>query len=170
MSRLQKAIAVIVQLYQEGVIEDLALTGAVAAMYYTEPANTKDVDFLAPLELNLDPLRSIFNALRQRGYSQFNNQGLILIEGWPVDFVPVSNELQQEMLATAKMRQVGPNLNCKIALPEYLAAESVRVGRPDKDYSRAIQLRALPQFNEQLFQQVLNKFGLLSKWKRIEKI
>jgi hypothetical protein len=167
-SRAIKVLAVIDHLHKEGVIPDYALIGGLAAAFYAEPVNTKDVDFVFPISVELDRLSPLYQKLEELGYGDIDNEGYLLIEGWPVHFLTPFNPLHRKMLASAKVQRIeGSNLQCKVALPEYLVADSVRMHRPEKDYGRIILLRRMPGFNEALFLKLLKEFNLEEIWRNL---
>jgi hypothetical protein len=147
---LKKVLTAVDRLYREKVIPDYVLIGGCAAAFYLDVLDTKDVDFIVPAEVPLDRASRLYQRLETDGYSEINNEGYLLIEGWPVHFLPPFNGLHRQMLATAST--VSDNgFECKVARPEYLAADSMRMNRPEKDFNRVFGLRNLPGFNEELF-------------------
>ena len=52
---MQKTLEAINAMQGSGVIASYALAGAVAAMYYTEPTLTEDLDWLGALEAASNP-------------------------------------------------------------------------------------------------------------------
>src|SRR5262245_45469451 len=101
---IRKTIEVLNAMQADGVIGRYAIAGAVAAYNYIEPAVTRDLDILVTFE-NLSPsglisLQPIFSYLAMKGYTEHEAEGLV-IEDWPVQFLPVANDLQSEALAEA---------------------------------------------------------------------
>lgn len=81
----------------DGVIGKYAIGGAVGATFYLEPAATLDVDvFVIGTLLSLAP---IYEYLKARG--GFEEGEHIVVEGWPVQFLPPSDDLELEALAEA---------------------------------------------------------------------
>jgi hypothetical protein len=95
---MKKTLAIINQLEKEGIIGRYAI----AATRYTEPIQTYDLNILVILPVSpsgLVLLTPVYDYLAQRGYAA---QGeAVIIEGWPVQFLPVYNELIQEALEQA---------------------------------------------------------------------
>jgi hypothetical protein len=165
-SRAIKVLAVIEHLHKEGVIPDYVLVGGLAATFYLESVYTRDVDFVFPISVKLDRLSDLYQRLEELGYGDIDSEGYLLIEGWPVHFLPPFNSLLKKMLETARIERID-GLACKVALPEYLVADSVRMSRPEKDYGRIIRLRELPSFREDFFQAILREFNLEEQWRKI---
>jgi hypothetical protein len=91
---MDKAIKVINEMQSKGVIKKYAVGGAVAAIFYVEPMLTYDLDvFFVPSKENdgLLALSSLYDYLKGRGYKVEKEH--ILIEGIPVQFLPIYNEL-----------------------------------------------------------------------------
>src|SRR5262245_46588397 len=107
---LKQTIEVLNRMEADGVIGRYCISGAVASFYYVEATATDHLDILVSFEetkaasglLTLTPILTYLNAL---GYSQFEEEG-ILIEGWPVQFLPVTDHLDAEALASARMDTV----------------------------------------------------------------
>lgn len=87
-------------------------------------------------------LAPIFSYLKQRGFDQHPKEGII-IAGWPVQFLPVANDLDAEALAAAEEVEIAVNENAgsvqtRILRAEHIVATSLRVGRP-RDLIRITQ-------------------------------
>ena len=70
-----------------GVIEQYAIGGAVAAIFYIEPINTNDLDIFFRFKepsARLDILAPLYEYLSDLGYKGQGDS--IDIEGWPVQF------------------------------------------------------------------------------------
>ena len=69
----------------DGVIESYAIAGAVAAIFYTEPTDTADLDVMVafPKTSLLITLEPIYDYLKGLGYDTFEKEGVI-IEGGTV--------------------------------------------------------------------------------------
>src|SRR5260370_14511671 len=101
---MKQTLDVINRMEADSVIGRYAIAGAVAAYNYVEPTVTEDVDILIAfdpghrLQTGLITLGPILSYLKDKGYSDFRKEGL-LIEGWAVQFIPVANDLDAEALA-----------------------------------------------------------------------
>jgi hypothetical protein len=96
------------------------------------------------------------------------NEG-VEIAGWPVQFLPVSDSLTSEALAQAQYLPYDDELSVRVVLPEYLAAEAVKLGRP-KDLHRIVSLMEIDEFNRGLFREIIEKHGLAERWKKVHNI
>src|ERR1700738_1769054 len=93
---MKQTLDVLNRMEGEGDIDRYSIGGAVGAYNYIEPAVTEDPDILVSFESSptaprtgLITLEPILEHLRQKGYSEFHKEGLI-IEGWAVQFLPVA--------------------------------------------------------------------------------
>src|SRR5882724_5545449 len=101
---MEKVLQVLNRLQADGVIEKYAIGGGIAAVYYTEPHSTDDIDvFISPMVLGHDgsvSLESVSGYLEHLGYL-LGKEGL-LIEDWLVQFVPAFASVQEEAVAQAR--------------------------------------------------------------------
>src|SRR5262249_17406154 len=100
---------------------------------YIEPALTNDLDILVSFDTPANLHEPIYAYLRSKGYDQ-RKEGIV-IEEWPVQFLPVANSVDVEALAQADDIQVEINreeaaIKTRILLPEHLIANALRAGRP----------------------------------------
>ena len=144
-----------------------AVAGAVGAIFYTEAFSTRDIDFLATLPHRMDPLGPIRDWLRAQGHkAQFTPDGEIMIGIWPVHFLPTEDAFSSEALAKAGYLPYEQGVNVRVVLPEYLAAEAVKLGRP-KDVQRVAMLMEVDEFDPDRFDDLINRFGLQAKWEKM---
>ncbi len=171
---MQRTFDIINQMEADGVIGRYAIAGAVAAYNYIEPAVTDDLDILVsfneaasretPALISLD---SIYSYLKLKGYNEHRKEG-ILIEGWPVQFLPVANTLDTEALTQADdiefevRRGEGP-VKSRVLRPEYLVANALRVGRP-QDLIRVAQFLQEDAVDIPTLCALLDRHGLKDQW------
>src|SRR6516225_12074475 len=111
---------------RESVIEDYAVAGAIGAIFYVEAFNTADIDFLVNLPIStsllvsLDPIHSW---LRKKGY-EIDSGGSFIVEGWPIQFLPVTDDLSAEALREAHYLPFEPGADVRVVKAEYLSAEA----------------------------------------------
>ncbi len=109
---MEKALKVVRGLKEKKIIRDFAIGGGVAVLYYTEPILTYNLDiFFIPIEERLDVLAPIYKYLREKGYKPQVEH--VQIEGVPVQFIPVYNELVREAVQNsvkANYGRIKPNL------------------------------------------------------------
>jgi len=160
---MEKTLAVINQLEQEGIIGRYAIGGAVAATRYVEPVQTYDLDIFVILPVSpygLVSIAPVYAYLTQRGYIPEGE--CIVIEGWPVQFLPVYNELTREALAQAIDVDFG-STPTRVLSAEHLAAIMLETGRP-KDHARLTQFFEFDVLNRATLEDIVVRHGLTARW------
>ena len=160
---MEKTLRVLNRLVKDDIIENYAIGGAVAAIFYIEPINTNDLDifFLVKDEnYGLDMLKPLYDYLFELGYKAENET--VEIEGWPVQFLPVFNPLLEEAVEEAKDIRF-KRTTTRVMSAEHLVAIMLQTGR-HKDFARIHQfLEQNLLDNAQLFA-ILERHGLRQKW------
>jgi hypothetical protein len=160
---IERTLAVINEMLDEGVIESYALGGAVAAIFYVEPFDTQDVDIFVQIghqKSDLMTLSPIYNYLLRRGYQAKAEH--VYIEGFPVQFLPTFNELTEEAVRQAQEVYL-KYVTTRIMKPEHLVAIMLDTGRT-KDYLRISMFLQADAVDRQRLRDVLQKHGLSQKW------
>lgn len=122
-------------LKREGTVQDHLLFGSVAAMAYTRPFFTQDVDIGVAVSDGQDFLR-IFNRLADFGHVEGHS---VVISGTPAEVSPIdiSPVIQDALEHPSRKRVEG--LVVKVAPAEHLLVESLRVYR-SRDKARVFML------------------------------
>ena len=167
-----QTLKVINQMEADGVIGRYALAGAFAASYYIEPALTEDIDILVSFEavpdsrkLGLIVLDPIFSYLKGKGYAEFRKEGIV-VGDWPVQFVPVANDLDAEALAQSReidVDEVGGSLRTRVLTAEHVVAICLRVGRA-KDFTRIAQFLEANVLDMANLTAILDRHGMTQAW------
>ncbi|HLP59906.1 MAG TPA: hypothetical protein VK186_13785 [Candidatus Deferrimicrobium sp.] len=156
---MEKALKVINDLLEQGIIKKYAIGGGIAAIFYMEPILTYDVDiFVVPAEENdgLLVLSSLYEYLKKKGY--YPDKEHIVIEGFPVQFLPVFNELIDEAVNEAVEKKY-KGINTKVMKVEYLIAIMLQTYRP-KDKERVLKALNEAEIDRELLEKILEKFNL----------
>jgi hypothetical protein len=157
------------QMQADGVIGKYAIGGAVGATFYLEPAATVDLDIFVTLPTAsgglLLSLAPIYEYLKSRG-GKIEDE-YIVIGDWPVQFLPPSNDLEQEAVAEAVSTTV-ESVPTWVMSAEYLVAIALRIGR-SKDHNRILQFVEQDAVNREKLQSILERNGLTAKWKQFER-
>jgi hypothetical protein len=164
---MERTLAVINELEQEGLIIRYAVGGAVAATRYIEPIQTYDLDIFVMFPLSptgLTYISPIYAYLKQRGYTPKGE--IIVIEGWPVQFLPVYNQLTEEALEQAIEVRFGETPT-RVFSAEYLAAIMLETGRP-KDHARLIQFFEHEAIDRAILGNIVERHGLDGKWESFQ--
>ena len=101
---MKATLEVINRMQAEGVIGSYAIGGAVGALFYLEPSDTEDIDVFIAFKktpgMELVSMEPIYAYLKERGHTEHRKEGVV-IEGWPVQFLPAAGLLGEEALAGA---------------------------------------------------------------------
>jgi hypothetical protein len=166
---LKATLEAINQMQADGVIGKYAIGGAVGATLYLEPAATLDVDIFVTLPaapgrllLSLAPL---YDYLKSRGGTVKDEH--IVIGGWPVQFLPPSNELEREALADSVSATV-EGVSTWVMSAEHLVAIALCTGRA-KDHIRILQFIEQEAVDRGKLHAILEHHGLAAKWKQFER-
>ncbi len=167
---MRKTIEVVARLAAQGVIRDYAIAGAVAALNYIEPTLTQDIDVLVSIgdlenrSSGLVLLTPIENALAAMGYNERTDVG-ILVEGWPVQFLPVSSRLDEAALREAREIEIegSPPIKTRVLSPEHVVAKAITVGRL-KDLARVEAFLDQNAVDLNELKALLDRFQLMPAW------
>lgn len=162
---MDRALGVLSGLLADGVVQDYAIGGAMGATFYLEAVLTVDLDVFVLFrdEKSLAPLEPIYAALRERGYAPDEiHRECVLIEGTPVQFLPVYNALLEEALGQAKSFDYC-GAAAKVLSAEYLVAIAVQTGRP-KDWLRVLAFLEAEILDEPLLNKILVRHGLQERY------
>ena len=163
---MERVIQVLNRMQADGVVDNYAIGGGIAAIYYIEPYLTDDIDVFIPVsavsvgDSSLLSLQPIYSYLEELGY-QAVKEG-VLIEDWLVQFIPTFETIQVEALQNTFGARYGAT-ETRIFSAEYLAAELLRSGRP-KDLMRVIALLESGKLDKDLFRDIIKRHGLNEKW------
>src|SRR5437764_2796631 len=118
MSSLADVFREVNALKADGIIREYALGGAMAVLFYAEPARTYDVDVFVLLPeahtQTLVSLSAMYDVAKRRGFPVHAEH--ILIHEVPVQFLPAHNALAEDAIASARtfeheavtVRGIGP--------------------------------------------------------------
>ena len=153
---------------KDGVIEQYAIGGAVAAIFYIEPINTNDLDIFFHVKdssVGLDVLAPLYEYLAGFGYK--GRREAIDIEGWPVQFLPVFNPLLEEAVEQAKEVRF-QRTKTRVMQAEHLVAIMLQTGRL-KDHARIAQFMEHEVVDRDRLAVILERHGLIKKWETLSR-
>lgn len=164
---MEKTLAVLNELKKEGLIAEYAIGGGMGAVFYIEPFLTYDLDIfvITKDEAVLDPLSSIYENLKKRGYQPKDEQ--VIIEGVPVQFLPAWNDLLKEAVQEAREIEY-QGVAARVMAVEHLLAIMLDCGR-DKDRQRFLKVLAEAELDGKKLERIVERHGLRRKyasWKR----
>jgi hypothetical protein len=169
---MRKTIEVVTKVAEKGAIRQYAIAGAVAALNYIEPTLTEDLDILVSIadfeqrQSGLILLGPIEKALADMGYTERTDVGY-LIGDWPVQFLPVASELDEEALKNAIELDIDvtgdPPLKARCLRAEHVVAIAIKVGRL-KDLARVQAFLEQQAVDLVALKDVLKRHQLMSNW------
>jgi len=163
-----KAIAIVNQLKEEGVISAYAVGGAIGALFYIEPTQTQDIDIF--VHLNPKPgsllvtIEPILDRLEELGFTLWE-EDKVVVAGWPIQFLPATKAIEIEAIAHAKPEPLADGIVAFVPPAEYLMAMAIDLGRP-KDMIRLQCFYEQRVFDPNQLDALLEKHQLSSKWQR----
>jgi hypothetical protein len=169
VSLIAPVLKVLNKLRDNRLLEDYAIGGGIAVLYYTEPVLTYDFDVICVFPesgLLVDP-SPVFEYLRNEGYV-FGKGDRVDIEEIPVQFIPASEGLVEEALKNAVHVTIS-GVETRILAVEYLVAIMLQLNRP-KDRAKIDLLIN----NEEVIHDasklhdILMNHDLVSKWQRFK--
>lgn len=166
MPDLEKIIERVNQLSAKNVIGTYAIGGAFAFIFYAEPLNTRDLDIFAemPTERGLILLDKLFEGLRANGYA-FEGDS-VLIEGFPVQFLPAPTPLVAEAIAEARTVEVGKQ-STRVFSAEHAVAIALQTNRPtDRMKIEHLLETAVESLDEARLRSILQRHGLEERWEK----
>lgn len=165
---MEKTLRILNRMVKDGVIEQYAIGGAVAAIFYIEPINTNDLDIFFHVKdpsSGLDILAPIYAYLSNLGYK--GQREAIDIEGWPVQFLPVFNPLLEEAVEEAKEVRF-KRTKTRVMQAEHLEAIMLQTGRL-KDHARIAQFMEHEVVDQERLVDILARHGLINKWETLSR-
>ena len=140
-----------------GFIEDYALGGALAAIYYVEPFTTYDADiiFTAAKKGLSAGIPEIYAHLQAQGWRVEREH--LLIKGFPVQFIAAAALTEEAVRKARPIEYEG--VPAKVFRPEHIIAIAASVGRY-KDLARIEQLLEQVQIDRTLLDDILNRYNL----------
>ena len=166
---IREVISLVNKMQADGVIDGYAIGGAVGATFFLEPISTLDIDIFVPFQasgpsLVINP-QPIFDYLKARGGVMKGEY--VVLEGWPVQFLPPNGPLVEEALRVAVTMDVD-GVPAKVFSAEHLAAVALQTGRP-KDKARLLQFIESGVLDRSSFHEIINRHGLASAWSLFKK-
>jgi len=140
-----------------GLIEDYALGGAMAAIYYVEPFSTYDADiiFVANDKGLTAGIPAIYRHLQERGWRVEREH--LLVHGFPVQFLAAAGLTQEAVREARTIKFEG--VPAKVYRPEHIIAIAASVGR-HKDLARIEQMFEQAEIDQTLLDEILQRYNL----------
>lgn len=167
---MKRTLEVLNKLKDSGLIEDYAIGGGIATIFYTEPIFTYDLDVFVIVktepESKIISLTPIYDHLTDKGYPWKGEH--IIIEGFPVQFIPIESGIEREAVENSRIVTYS-GVKIRILSAEYLIAIALKVGRR-KDLEKAARLLEEAEINKTVLERILKKYTLLEKFKKWKRV
>jgi hypothetical protein len=140
-----------------GLIDDWALGGALAAIYYVEPFATYDADiFFISKDKGLTAgVPTIYAHLQVQGWRVEREH--LLVRGFPVEFLAASGLTEEAVREAEQIEYEG--VPAKIFRAEHIVAIAASVGRA-KDKARIEQLLQQAELDQSRLENILQRHNL----------
>jgi hypothetical protein len=165
---MKRALELINRMQADGVIGRYAIGGAVGATLYLEPAATLDIDIFVSFPSSpgssLVALTPIYDYLKRHGGTAEGEH--IVLGGWPVQFLPASNALEEEGLREAGQIELESE-PVWVMRAEHLVAIALQTGRA-KDYARILQFLEQDAVDRKILKRIIDAHGLAAKWSKFQ--
>ncbi|MEW6304948.1 MAG: hypothetical protein AB1705_15850 [Verrucomicrobiota bacterium] len=140
-----------------GLMEDWALGGALAAIYYVEPFTTYDADiFFIPKDKSLTAgIPAIYTRLKSTGWHVEREH--LLLRGFPVQFLAASGLTEEAVREAERIDYEG--VPAKVFRAEHIVAIAASVGRA-KDKARIEQLLQQADLDQSRLENILRRHNL----------
>jgi hypothetical protein len=159
MGSFVDALRAVASLKQEGVVEEYALAGAMAIIFWTDPVPTYDLDvlvFLPEAPGMLLSLDSIYAWAKRNKFPASEEH--LLIHGVPTQFLPSPSPLADEAVRSATELDYEGVL-VRVTRPEYLIALYLEpAARSPRRRERAALLMELAGLNQHLLRDIMNRY------------
>jgi hypothetical protein len=138
-------------------IEDWALGGALAAIYYVEPFTTYDADiFFIPVDKGLTAgIPALYAYLQARGWQVEHDH--LLVHGFPVQFLAAEGLTEEAVREAERINYEG--VPAKIFRAEHIVAIAASVGRA-KDKARIEQFLEQTDLDKSKLENILHRHKL----------
>jgi predicted nucleotidyltransferase len=145
------------ELVAVGLIEDYALGGALAAIYYVEPFTTYDADIIfVAAEKGLTAGIPAIYAHLQKGGWRIEREHL-LVKGFPVQFLAAAGLTEEAVREARAIEYEG--VPAKVFRAEHIIAIAASVGR-HKDLARIEQLLEQAEVDRTRLDEILARYNL----------
>ena len=140
-----------------GLIEDWALGGALAAIYYVEPFATYDADiFFIPKDRGqTSGIPAIYAHLQSKGWETEREH--LLVRGFPVQFLAAGGLTEEAVREAQRIDYEG--VPAKVFRAEHIVAIAASVGRT-KDKARIEQLLQQAELDQSRLESILQRHKL----------
>lgn len=162
---MKEVFRVINRMRADGIIDDYAICGAIAASFYLEAVATEDIDIfihISPPPARFAELSTVYSYLGKKGFMA--RREFVVIDSWDVQFlVPAEDSLEHEAVRNAAVFAFD-GVDVRVMIPEYLVAVALQTGR-DKDMLRVREFVRTEKVNVGDLGTLVDRFGLGEQWR-----
>ena len=165
---MKRVFELLNELVREEEIPNYAIAGAIGAVFYVEPFATQDIDVLVMETEQGGLVTKIpgWDYLKKRGYTETHDEAIV-IENWPVQFIPVSNALEEEAYLNATTLDFEDE-PVRVVLAEHLVSIMLKTGRL-KDLARAQMFVSQQAVDMDILLDIIKRHGLEKQWEDFQK-
>lgn len=163
MASLPDVFLVLNDMKSDDVIEDYAIGGAMAVLFYAEPTRTYDLGVFVVLPESEDTivvLTPAYEWLQSRGFEPRAEH--VMIHGVPVQLIPAYNDLVEEAVAEARQLDYD-SVPVRVVSPEHLVALAFQTGGR-KRRERAFQLLETSDVDRGKLDDIFDRIGIERPW------
>lgn len=163
---MKKVFQLLNEMVRDGEIVNYAIGGAIGAVFYVEPFATQDIDVF--IMMRTEPTGLVaqipgWDYLKARGYTEIRGEAIV-VEDWPVQFIPVSDALEEEAFLNATTLNFEGE-PVRVILAEHLVAIMLRTGRV-KDMARTEMFFSQESIDTDIFLDIIRRHGLEERWRK----
>ena len=165
---MKRVFQLLNDMVRDGVIPNYAIGGAIGAVFYVEPFATQDVDVFVLMETEASgSVTRIpgWNYLKDRGFMEVRGEAVV-VGDWPVQFIPVSNELEEEAYLNAVIVDFEGE-PVRVMLAEHLVAIMLKTGRL-KDRARVQMFLSQDAVDREVLNEIVKRYGLEMRWAEVQ--
>lgn len=165
----KKVFQVLNGMVRDAEIADYAIGWAIAAVFYVEPFATQDIDVFVMMQTDGGLVTTIpgWAYLRNRGYTEIRGEAVVVAD-WPVQFIPISNELEEEAYLNAAILEFEGE-PVRVMLAEHLVAIMLKTRRL-KDRARVQMFLSQEAVDRELLHDIIKRHGLEREWSEFERV
>jgi hypothetical protein len=145
-------------------VTNYAIGGAIAAVFYVEPFSTQDIDVFVMMKTEPTGLVTTipgWDYLKERGYTEVRGEAIV-VEDWPLQFIPVSNALEEEAYLNATTLDFEGE-PVRVLLAEHLVAIMLKASRL-KDLARVQMFLAQDAVDREILNDIITRHHLEKQW------
>lgn len=161
---MKKVFQILNEMSRDDVISNYAIGGAIGAVFYVEPFATQDIDVFVMMTAEPSGLVTEipgWDYLKERGYTEIRGEAIV-VEDWPVQFIPVSNALEEEAYLNATVLDFEGE-PVRVMLAEHLVAIMLKAGRL-KDFVRAQMFLSQEAVDLDVLVDIIRRHDLEKQW------